>query len=472
MQAAAPKLVVDPKNRMNDLPGRNWLQFQKSWFVYSASSINDFVQFFTKIEYPDGRRGTAYLWSLEKLAPALDDTSKERLLTDDRHAVFPLDYAFFDAVPAQAEPSGSFSIDALAKHIEEVAARLRNNMYFTVAIRNSRIDSQPPAAWHLSKILARHFLLKDEKIGCLETLESCVENAPVPGWQPDDSIIYFLNFRKEIRDEQPAVYPASAPGQLDKKSVEGDGFATGPFRESWFVHRPPRRSKDVILHPAKFPEDLIAKYIRTFTKEQEWVFDPMAGTGSSLIAALDCDRRACGIELNPDFVALANKRVEDTHTWKLVEGDSKSLASYDDLPEFYDYCITSPPYWDMLRMRGAETQKKRKDQGLQRWYSDDERDLGNIDDYESFIAELRDIYAVVAKRLQPGRYLTIIVKNVKKKGVIYPLAWDLTFALQDFLVFKGEQFWCQDDQRLAPFGYRYSWVSNTFHHYCLTFQKL
>jgi hypothetical protein len=67
--------------------------------------------------------------------------------------------------------------------------------------------------------------------------------------------------------------------------------------------------------------------------------------------------------------------------------------------------------------------------------------------------------------------MTIVVKNIKKKGRNYPFAWDLAHALQEKLILLPEAFWCQDDIRIAPYGYGNTWVSNTFHQYCLSFQK-
>jgi hypothetical protein len=67
--------------------------------------------------------------------------------------------------------------------------------------------------------------------------------------------------------------------------------------------------------------------------------------------------------------------------------------------------------------------------------------------------------------------LTIIVKNIKKGGKIYPLAWDLGHRLGKTFTLKDEKIWCQDNQRLAPYGMGNAWVSNTFHHYCLQFRN-
>jgi len=53
---------------------------------------------------------------------------------------------------------------------------------------------------------------------------------------------------------------------------------------------------------------------------------------------------------------------------------------------------------------------------------------------------------------------------VKKKGVLYPLAWDLAHRLSQTYTLKDEKIWCQDNQRLNPYGMGNAWVSNTFHH--------
>ena len=86
------------------------------------------------------------------------------------------------------------------------------------------------------------------------------------------------------------------------------------FQKSWFVHNPPRRQEDVLLHPAKFPETLAAEFICFFTKAGETVLDPMVGTGSALVAALECGRHAVGVELLKRLVKHRRRRqpqVED-----------------------------------------------------------------------------------------------------------------------------------------------------------------
>ena len=256
------------------------------------------------------------------------------------------------------------------------------------------------------------------------------------------------------------------------------------FQKSWFIHNPPPRKKEVLRHPAKYPETLAQEFIEFFTQPGQVVLDPMVGTGSTIVAALRSGRHAYGVELNPQYAIIARQVVEEERATlgeagrllqgEVIQGNAAQLpeiARQHALPIF-DYVLTSPPYWDMLRARGAQTQKKRRTASdLDVFYSDDPQDLGNIHDYDAFVGKLAAIYARLQPLLRPKAYLTIIVKNVKKGGTIYPLAWDLALRLRDTYTLKDERIWCQDNQRLAPYGMGSAWVSNTFHHYCLQFRN-
>ena len=252
------------------------------------------------------------------------------------------------------------------------------------------------------------------------------------------------------------------------------------FQKSWFIHNPPPRKKGVLVHPAKFPETLAQEFIEFFSKQGESVLDPMAGTGSAMLAALRAGRNSYGIELNPKYADIAKKTLAeerkilgesiDTLKSEIILGDAAQATNYK-LPPI-DYVLTSPPYWDMLHARGAETQKKRRaTEQLDVFYSDDPNDLGNIHEYEPFLERLVSIFAGLQPLLRDQAYLTVIVKNIKKGGKIYPLAWDIGRELGKTYTLKDEKIWCQDNQRLAPYGLGNAWVSNTFHHYCLQFRN-
>lgn len=267
---------------------------------------------------------------------------------------------------------------------------------------------------------------------------------------------------------------------MKNKLNELDSKTWLKFQKSWFVHNPPPRKPGVLVHPAKFPETMAQEFIEFFTRGGETILDPMAGTGSALVAALRARRNSYGIELNPKYAEIARQIVAEERLSlgnsvegllsNVITGDATRALDYG-LPTI-DYVLTSPPYWDMLHARGAGTQKKRRTSSeLDVFYSDDPNDVGNLGDYEEFLAKLVAIYSGLKTLLREKAYLTIIVKNVKKGGRIYPLAWDLGRELGKVYTLKDEKLWLQDNQRLAPYGLGSAWVSNTFHHYCLQFRN-
>ncbi len=497
------KAQVDPKNRLNELTSREWLPFQKSWFTFSpqagsAQTARDFMLFFTKQKNAEGQatRIGIVQENAALLTPLIQELQREAVFVTNETHDLQLDYALVD-LSAQFEQAESFeqTHEQWLAQLRELAMRLKPQAYLTLFVRNGDDEGRlVPRAWQIGRSVSAFLAMKDEKIGCateagtLNTisnvgklssgaLSSSVAATQPNMWTTKQDVIYCLNFRREeeitlslARSASNFIAQASLPAAATKAAV--------PPQPSWFVPKPPPREKGVLLHPAKFPESLVVYFLEQFTHEGERVFDPMAGTGSTLLAALSQNRAAYGIELNPQFHQIAQQRVEKfvanqsaAPQWQIINGDASAAESYQNLPEQFDYVLTSPPYWDMLRMKGAETQQKRKEAGLLQFYSEDARDLGNYDDYENFLNALVEIYERIAARLAVGRYMTIIVKNVKKKGKIYPLAWDLALALRRSLTLCHEQFWCQDDLKLAPFGYRYAWVSNTMHHYCLHFRK-
>jgi DNA modification methylase len=256
-------------------------------------------------------------------------------------------------------------------------------------------------------------------------------------------------------------------------------FKNSPYKKNslakWFILRPPQRKEKVKLHPAKYPEVLIKYLIESYSQPGDNIYDPMSGTGSTQVAAIESGRNAYGCEITEHFYNIALERLNDIELngrqFALVNDDAYHFDNHHELDQTFNYIVTSPPYWDMLNMKGAETQKKRQEKGLHVNYSELDTDLGNCSDYDEFLTKLIKIYTKTIVYLENGGYFTIIVKNIKKKGTIYTFAWDLVEHLGKNYEFVNAQFWLQDDIKIAPYGWGNAWVSNTFHHYVLTFRK-
>ena len=234
--------------------------------------------------------------------------------------------------------------------------------------------------------------------------------------------------------------------------------------KSWFVLKPKRRRANVILHPAKFPESLIERYIAFFTKKGEKVLDPMAGTGTVNYICEKLNRTGYSIELEKKYYDIGKSRSTQNYYF----GDCRDIGKFN-IPQV-DYIITSPPYWDSLK-RSSLRQKKRKEKGLDTEYSNNVDNFENINNYENFLDELVKFYTNLKDWLKPKGYLTVIINNVYKNSRLYPLAFDLASKLGKHYTLKDEQIWCQDDKPLIALGVNSAYVSNRHHIYCLIFRN-
>lgn len=63
-------------------------------------------------------------------------------------------------------------------------------------------------------------------------------------------------------------------------------------------------------HPAPFPEQLARDHILSWSNENDIVFDPMCGSGTTLKMAKGLNRRYIGIDISQEYVDLSNKRVD------------------------------------------------------------------------------------------------------------------------------------------------------------------
>ncbi|MGQ4876184.1 MAG: DNA methyltransferase, partial [Promethearchaeia archaeon] len=112
------------------------------------------------------------------------------------------------------------------------------------------------------------------------------------------------------------------------------------FTKTWFILRPKKRDSNIILHPAKFPELLIERFIKFFTKKGEKVLDPMAGIGTVNYVCEKLGRIGYSIELEKKYYNIGKNRSNQ----KFFLGDCRNIKNFE-IPKVH-YIITSPPYWN------------------------------------------------------------------------------------------------------------------------------
>ena len=238
--------------------------------------------------------------------------------------------------------------------------------------------------------------------------------------------------------------------------------------------------KFAFQHPAPFLINDIRKLIRFFTKENMVVLDPFCGSGTTLVASARENRKGIGIDLNKKYCQMSRKRLQDLKLRKnqqIICGDS--LKKVSKIKGKIDYCVTSPPYHNILRHNGGGLRDS-KDKDVRNgsrlgveYYSNDKRDLGNQAQYKDFLRLLKEAMTEVYKKLREKKYCSIIISDftVNKKetnasGDVIRLMQDIGFG------FEGAVVLVQDNKPLYPFGYPYAYKMNHHHQYILNFKKL
>ena len=83
------------------------------------------------------------------------------------------------------------------------------------------------------------------------------------------------------------------------------------FIESSICMRPERLQNP--KHPTQKPVTILKKLISIASKENDIVFDPFMGVGSTGVAALELNRKFIGFEINPNYFKAAQTRLKNTN---------------------------------------------------------------------------------------------------------------------------------------------------------------
>jgi len=78
----------------------------------------------------------------------------------------------------------------------------------------------------------------------------------------------------------------------------------------WDIHRVKHKGRRFKYHPVQLPEKLLEFVIKLTTEKGDIVLDPMCGTGTTLVVAKRIGRDYIGVDIDPVYVEIANKRLK------------------------------------------------------------------------------------------------------------------------------------------------------------------
>lgn len=122
------------------------------------------------------------------------------------------------------------------------------------------------------------------------------------------------SFRMKIKGVHKEAYGGMAGGR--NTQVRNNGFTIikllGNKMKKDIIESPVEMTKEN-AHPAVYPLYIVQELIKLLSQENSIVLDPFCGSGTTCLAAKILKRQYLGIEINPEYVQLANERLANSN---------------------------------------------------------------------------------------------------------------------------------------------------------------
>lgn len=234
------------------------------------------------------------------------------------------------------------------------------------------------------------------------------------------------------------------------------------------------------VHPTPKPPQLMRDIIEFFTKENEIVFDYFMGVGGTLLGAGVCNRRAIGIDLNPDYINAYKCAANEIGCpiFPCVEGDCLEVISRQEMmvdllgEDKVSLVLLDPPYGNMMSRKktGADIKVYGN---VATPFTDSDKDFGNLD-MNLFFDKLKESVELILPFVKKKGHVVIFIKDLqpsgKKTNLLHAQIVEKLNEI-DNLNYKGMKIWADQTAKLFPYGYPFSFVANQIHQYILIFRK-
>lgn len=468
----------NPRNRLNSLTGSQWLSLSTSiWYsnskeypFVSRKDIKKLLSLFSK------DRSNVLI---KNLNPLLLPPREKRNYIREIPKTKSIDYAIANCTFShKGDVNLSRYISKLKNIIDfskKLKERLKKNKYLTIFINEFQIGRETiNSTFHITSLMKRFgFRFKGKTNLIFENSNALFPyNSKISFKNRNVYLMHFKNngkIRKNIETVTESIKNSLSKRKRRKLTVKEEPKKIISNVKKSVV----KMDKIGKIHPAPFsPEDLIF-LIKIFTKEGDIVLDPFVGVGSTLISCIDTKRRGIGIDLNPYYIELAKRRIgnrlfgPDT---KLICGNSlKEVKKIKNI----QYCITSPPYHNILKRKGMGIRHDNSQtrQGI-KYYSNKKEDLGNQETFEDYLNLLKKVMRDVYRNMEKGKFCSIVISDFTVDKIEKNVIGYLIESLQN-LNFKycGTLILTQDQKSIYPFGYPYDFVINHTNQYVVTFRR-
>jgi len=172
-------------------------------------------------------------------------------------------------------------------------------------------------------LLPRNRIIWARQHGLHATKKFSARHETILWFTKSDSYTFNLDaIRVPQKYQNKKSYRGDSRGEL---SCHPDGKNPGDI---WVFQNVKHNHEEQTIHPAQFPEGLIARIVLAATNRGDVVLDPYMGTGTVAIVARDHDRRFMGAELDARYYSVAQRRLSGEPSPDGCFPNLKTLRAY------------------------------------------------------------------------------------------------------------------------------------------------
>jgi len=181
----------------------------------------------------------------------------------------------------------------------------------------------------------------------------------------------------------------------------------------WIIKQRDKTGKHKNLYHGNFIPQIPNELIRRYTKEDEIIFEPFMGSGTTLFECEKLNRKYIGFDINPEMLDYVNSSMSDgNYKDKFYINYCNSLDSLDVQNNFQtakidsvQFVLMHPPYMDIVK------------------FTDNKNDLSQIDNINEFVKKFKIVCENSLRYLEKDRYFAIVIGDVYKNSEVLPLGF-------------------------------------------------
>lgn len=184
----------------------------------------------------------------------------------------------------------------------------------------------------------------------------------------------------------------------------------------WLIKERDKSGKHSNIYHGNFIPQIPNQLIRRYTKENDLIMEPFAGSGTTLFECESLNRRYIGFDINEQIISYVKERMKGSSysNYYLACADMlnkeqvKKEMCYS-LKTLYSenvqFMLVHPPYMDIVK------------------FTDKENDLSNCYDLKSFIDKLHLVFTNILSFLEKNKYFALVMGDIYKNREVIPLSF-------------------------------------------------